>query len=771
MDGAGNLINKGMGALTVGTSTVSGTLSLQGGLTAAALPTPSAPTITTGGTAGSTTYSYTITALDGVGETIASSAGSTATGNATLTAGNYTIITWNSISGATSYKVYRTVGGATQGLITTVTTKLGATQTTNDTGLAASGSSPTTNTTGSATFTGTIQGGSSLTLGTASTTNGTLVLRNSTNANTVTLQTGTTSSSYSLVLPTAVGTTGQCLSTTVAGSTSTLGWSGCAPATGGAGYIQNATTTQTSANFNIQSTAVGSVTAVVKQLGSQTADLLQFQNSSATATIKINTDGNLLAGGVATATTGTTEATARTNVTAITLTTDAFSVNDVIFFNNAGQDYYTRVTVDNANGTYTVSPAVSYDASITVTKYTIQNIGATTTDYTTQGNRFFQGYFTGGVVTGAGSTIYSDGVISASPGLTIKNPSDTTTAFQVQNGSGTNVLNINTSGNIVTVGVVDATATVLVLDTKNTSGDPTCTNGGMYYNSNANQFRFCQNGTWVGMQAGVDVQVYSTAGANTWTKPSGVSAVLVIMCGGGGGGSGGQNIGLAAGGGGGGGAHVERMFVAADLTATVTATVGSSGSAGTAGSGAGGAGGASTFGGYAFAGGGTGGNTSGVGGGGGSTISGQTATSNADALGGQGASNGTPGYNAEYGGGGGGNKAGAGANGGTGGSAGYGAGGGGGGTTSGFVGGSGGKSGSYTAGGGGAGGTNAPGTAGSTATSAACGSGGGGGSSNGNAGGAGGAGGGGGGGGGAHTLGAGGAGGAGGVGKIWVISW
>ena len=127
---------------------------------------------------------------------------------------------------------------------------------------------------------------------------GKLVIANATNANTVTLQTGTTSSSYSLVLPTAVGTTGQCLSTTVAGSTSTLGWSGCAPATGGAGYIQNATTTQTSANLNIQSAATGSVTAVIKQLGSQTADLLQLQNSAGTGALsQFNANGDLIIGG------------------------------------------------------------------------------------------------------------------------------------------------------------------------------------------------------------------------------------------------------------------------------------------------------------------------------------------------------------------------------------------------------------------------------------------------------------------------------------------
>lgn len=49
----------------------------------------------------------------------------------------------------------------------------------------------------------------------------------------------------------------------------------------------------------------------------------------------------------------------------------------------------------------------------------------------------------------------------------------------------------------LTVGTVDATGTLLVLDTKNTAGDPTGVNGGMYYNSDSGKFRCYQNSTWV----------------------------------------------------------------------------------------------------------------------------------------------------------------------------------------------------------------------------------------------------------------------------------
>ncbi len=130
--------------------------------------------------------------------------------------------------------------------------------------------------------------------------------------------------------------------------------------------------------------------------------------------------GNLLANGSATGTTATTAAPTRTNVTTVTLTGAAFANNDVIFINNAGQDYYTRVVSGGGTTTLTVSPSVSYDAGATVTKYTVQNIGASATDYTTQANRFFQGYFLGGVVVGAGSTTISDGNISSTTTLTLQ---------------------------------------------------------------------------------------------------------------------------------------------------------------------------------------------------------------------------------------------------------------------------------------------------------------------------------------------------------------
>lgn len=71
-------------------------------------PTGLTPTVTTGGTAGSATYSYTTRCIDGLGGAgIAGSSGSTTTGNATLSASNYNVLTFTVASGCIELAIYR----------------------------------------------------------------------------------------------------------------------------------------------------------------------------------------------------------------------------------------------------------------------------------------------------------------------------------------------------------------------------------------------------------------------------------------------------------------------------------------------------------------------------------------------------------------------------------------------------------------------------------------------------------------------------------------
>lgn len=81
-----------------------------------------------------------------------------------------------------------------------------------------------------------------------------------------------------------------------------------------------------------------------------------------------------------------------------------------------------------------------------------------------------------------------------------KNAVDSTTAFQIQNASGAALLVADTSGLSLKVGggdvSPDATPALLVLDYKNTSGDPSGVNGATYYNSSSNKFRCYENSAW-----------------------------------------------------------------------------------------------------------------------------------------------------------------------------------------------------------------------------------------------------------------------------------
>ena len=143
--------------------------------------------------------------------------------------------------------------------------------------------------------------------------------------------------------------------------------------------------------------------------------------------------------------------------------------------------------------------------------------------------------------------------------------------------------------------------------------------------------RFNSNGIPVilGNTGPVDVQTFSTAGSNTWTKPTAFvpTQVLVKIWGPGGGGGGGGAVAFATackgGAGGGGGACAVKYFLASELAPTVVVTLGAGGSSGignlSAAGNAGGNGTVSTFGALLSA--------YGGGGGGGGQISGATTTS------------------------------------------------------------------------------------------------------------------------------------------------
>ena len=72
-----------------------------------AISAPSAPTVTrTAGSAGTYTYSYKITAVTAVGETVASTADSETLDKTSLDSSNYFTITWSAVASAVGYNLY-----------------------------------------------------------------------------------------------------------------------------------------------------------------------------------------------------------------------------------------------------------------------------------------------------------------------------------------------------------------------------------------------------------------------------------------------------------------------------------------------------------------------------------------------------------------------------------------------------------------------------------------------------------------------------------------
>lgn len=71
-------------------------------------------------------------------------------------------------------------------------------------------------------------------------------------------------------------------------------------------------------------------------------------------------------------------------------------------------------------------------------------------------------------------------------------------ALDIRNVGGTSYFSVDTNTGIVRIGptTADALGVLLLLDTKNDAGDPTGTDGGIYYNSSSGKFRCYEDGIW-----------------------------------------------------------------------------------------------------------------------------------------------------------------------------------------------------------------------------------------------------------------------------------
>lgn len=147
------------------------------------------------------------------------------------------------------------------------------------------------------------------------------VLAGGTGANTTVLDTGTPSGNHLLHLPAEDGT--LCVQ----------GSANCGFVTGGSNsFIQNGTSVQANANFNIRSAGTGSVTAVLQGANGQTADLLNLQTYNgtiSTTVFAVNNVGDLTVQNVGVANGKTlTVNSGLTSLTSNSTTGDALNVSN-----------------------------------------------------------------------------------------------------------------------------------------------------------------------------------------------------------------------------------------------------------------------------------------------------------------------------------------------------------------------------------------------------------------------------------------------------------
>ncbi|HEV7454620.1 MAG TPA: hypothetical protein VGO07_05165, partial [Candidatus Saccharimonadales bacterium] len=257
-----------------------------------------------------------------------------------------------------------------------------------------------------------------------------------------------------------------------AGPTATVCYQGsasCGFVTGtAAGFIQNGTTVQTAANFNIRSAAIGSVGAVVQGASGQTADLLDLQSwngTTATTLFGVDKNGVLTVGGGQTADiTSNGNLTIASGSTNASLTLNSNGTGTLNVGTTASSKTINIGTVGSTAGSTTIHMADSSDAGSTQTITIGSNANAASATNITAGT-------TGGINIGtigsaaAGSSVHIADTSSTSNaqavtiGSTAANTSNLTV---IQGGSNTTQaiqLLPNTAGGIM-IGASAGTGTI-----------------------------------------------------------------------------------------------------------------------------------------------------------------------------------------------------------------------------------------------------------------------------------------------------------------------
>jgi len=295
---------------------------------------------------------------------------------------------------------------------------------------------------------------------------------------------------------------------------------GCTPSSGSSNYIQNGTAAQ-SANYNIRSAAIGSITAVLQGASGQTADMLDLDSWNGTTTAildSFNANGALAVENTNNTSTelvlknnsgssvlqassnSQTDIDGNTDTGAVGINGASVSAGYALNVNgsiNATQLYYNGVSVcagtctpSSGSGSYIQNGTAPQSANFNVQAATAGSVAATLEANSSGSADILD------LDNGSATKVLTVG----STGSTIIKPStNSTTAFQIQNATGGTILDADTTNGRIGIGTntPDADLTVydantglngMGLDINHTSGNTDFTNLSLSTNDNGGYF-------------------------------------------------------------------------------------------------------------------------------------------------------------------------------------------------------------------------------------------------------------------------------------------
>lgn len=132
-----------------------------------------------------------------------------------------------------------------------------------------------------------------------------------------------------------------------------------------------------------------------------------------------------------------------------------------------------------------------------------------------------------GTIGGAGTVT---GAFTNNGAATFYNSTNSTSAFTIQTSGSAKLFVVDTTNSLVYIGdsTPNNSAVLLVLDNKNTTGDPSAVEGGMYYNSANRSFRCGVAGSWQSCSGLLYTNTAVGSAVNTCTTACGPVATAPI---------------------------------------------------------------------------------------------------------------------------------------------------------------------------------------------------------------------------------------------------